>query len=159
MRYLQIIFLFCLFGFSCTKKKLDQGLKNPIPEIAYKDFQAWKAGNRDTALITIGYSDGDGNLIRNSTLNGPNLVFLPYYFNPDSNKLILNQVFSYVITQQPLGNFCKVNGTTNQGDITIYLNQFRPNDNVKVMKFDAFMVDMAGNKSNVVSTPQFTFNF
>jgi hypothetical protein len=152
MRYLIIIFSVCLIGFSCIKK----GQKNTVPEITYKDFKASKVGTRDTAVMTLGYNDWDGDLFRNSTSDGPNTIFRTYVFNADSNKLILDQTLSYAITQ-PGDGFYK--GKSIQGDIIIPFGQFRPSDNTKVMKFDIFMLDMKGNKTNVVTTPQFTFTF
>jgi hypothetical protein len=152
MRYLLIIFSLCLLGFSCIKK----GQKNTVPEITYKDFRAWKVAGRDTALMTLGYTDWDGDLFRNSTSDGPNTIFTSFVFNVDSNKIIRDTTFAYIVTQ-PGDGFYK--GKSIKGDIIIPFVEFRPNDNVKVAKYDIFMVDMKGNKTNVVTTPQFTFTF
>lgn len=152
MRYLLIIILSGLFTLSCVKK----APKDPIPVLEYKDFKAGKVGNRDTATMTLSYNDYDGDLFRNATSDGPNTVIKTFIFNADSNKFVKDQIISYTIIQ-PGDGFYK--GKSIKGDIILPMKQFRPNDQVKQLKFEIFMEDMKGNKSNVVSTPQFSLNF
>lgn len=152
MRHLLLIFSLALAAASCVKKSPE----DPIPVIDYKDFQAWKNGNRDTAILTLTYNDYDGDLFRNTTSDGPNTVLKTFIFNVDSNKFIKDQTLSYSITQ-PGDGFYK--GKSIKGDIIIPMSQFRPNNQVKLMKFEVFMVDMSDNKSNVVATPQFSLTF
>lgn len=152
MRLLVAIFCVAIAGSACVKKTPAE----PVPTIAYKDFQAWKVGNRDTAIMTISYVDSDGDLFRNSTDDGPNTVLKTFVFNVDSNKFVKDQTISYAITQ-PGDGFYK--GKSIKGDIIIPMSQFRPNPNVKEIKFELFMVDMAENKSNTVVTPQFSLTF
>lgn len=152
MRYLLVIFCFTGLVTSCVKKTPE----DPIPVIEFKDFQAWKNGNRDTAIMTLSYNDYDGDLFRNTTNDGPNTVLKTFIFNTDSNKFIKDQTLSYAITQ-PGDDFYK--GKSIKGDIIIPMSQFRPNNQVKLMKFEVFMVDMSENKSNIVATPQFSLTF
>jgi hypothetical protein len=154
MRYLIIIIVLsvCSLWFSCIKK----GQKSTTAEITYKDFRAWKVAGRDTAVMTLGYTDWDGDLFRNSTSDGPNTILRTYVFNVDSNKFIEDEAFSYILIQ-PGDGFYK--GKSIKGDIILPLKEFRPNDNVKITKYDIFMLDMKGDKTNVVTTPQFTFTF
>lgn len=152
MRYLLIIILTGLFTLSCVKKSP----KDPIPVLEYKDFKAGKVGTRDTATMTLSYNDYDGDLFRNTTADGPNTVIKTFIFNADSNKFIKDQVISYTVIQ-PGDGFYK--GKSIKGDIILPMKQFRPNDQVKQLKFEVYMEDMTGNKSNVVTTPQFSLNF
>lgn len=152
MRFPLIIILTGLFAFSCIKKTP----KDPVPGLEYKDFKAWKEGLRDTAVMTLTYVDNDGDLFRNATSDGPNTILRTFVFNTDSNKFVKDQTLSYAIIQ-PGDGFYK--GKSIQGDIIIPFGQFRPNNTVKQIRFEVFMVDMKDNKSNVVSTPQFSLNF
>jgi hypothetical protein len=151
MRYLLTIFLPGLLAFSCVKKTP----KNPVPEIEYKNFEfLGHAGSDDAAVFTIGYKDYDGDLFRNSTTDGPNTIISTYVYRADSNKFIFDQAFSNAIVQ-PADGYYK--GQTIQGDIRIPVSEFRSDpQNDKVVKFEIFMIDMKDNKSNVLTTPQFT---
>lgn len=152
MRYLVIIIFSGLIAVSCVKKTPN----DPIPVLEYKDFQAWQVGSRDTAVLTITYHDYDGDLFRNATSDGPNTIIRTFAFNNDSNKFLKDQTLSYSIIQ-PADGFYKDKAI--QGDIIIPMGQFRPNNQVKLMKFELFMVDMKNNKSNEIATPQYTFTF
>lgn len=152
MRFLTIIIFSCLLAFACVKKSP----QDPVPILEYKDFQAWKYVNGDTAILTISYNDYDGDLFRNETADGPNTIIRPFVFIADSNKFIKQTLISYAITQ-PGDGFYK--GKSIKGDIIIPMRQFRPNNDAKILKFEVFMEDMKKNKSNTVVTPQFTLNF
>ncbi len=151
MRFLIIVI--CCSMLPCCIKKAP---KNPIPALEYKDFQAWKVGTRDTAVLTISYNDYDGDLFRNTTDDGPNTVIRTFIYNADSSKFIKDKTLSYTLIQ-PGDGFYK--GKSISGDIILPMSEFRPNSSVKRLRFEIFMVDMANNKSNEVSTPQFTLTF
>lgn len=155
MRYLAILFLSSLIGFACVKPKT----KNPVPVLAYVDFA--KSGkspytNQDTALLVYSYEDGDGNLFRDATSDGSNIVISTYEFNSDSNKFIPGINISYVLLQPDNGYY---KGKSIQGQISVPMNQYRTSDKIKKIKLDFFMVDMDKHKSNVVSSPTISLNF
>lgn len=149
MRHLLFIFFIVLVGYSCVKKVPN----DPVPELEFKDFRVLGGFGTDSALFTIGYKDWDGDLFRNSTSDGPNTIISTYKFKNDSNKFVFDQAFSYSIIQ-PADGYYK--GKAIQGDIYIPVSEFRTDTSVKIFKFEIFMRDMKGNKSNVLSTPQFT---
>jgi hypothetical protein len=150
MRYLLTIFLLGLIAFSCVKKTP----KNPVPEIEYKNFEFLGQTGDDSAIFIIGYKDWDGDLFRNSTTDGPNTIISTYVYRADSGKFIFDRAFSYTIVQ-PADGYYK--GQTIQGNIRIPVSEFRSDpQNDKVVKFEIFMMDMKDNKSNVLTTPQFT---
>jgi hypothetical protein len=151
MRYLLAIFLAAFVFGSCVKKTS----KDPIPELEYKDFKLLGRIGSDSAVFTIGYKDWDGDLFRNDNSDGPNTVLSTYIYSADSGKFIFDKAFSYAITQ-PADGYYK--GKSIQGDIYIPVSEFRSNPQNKILKFEIFMVDMKDNKSNVVTTPQFTLN-
>lgn len=150
IRYTALIFSFCFFAFSCVKKSPS----DPIPEIEYKDFKLLGSAKTDSAVFVIGYKDWDGDLFRNDNTDGPNTVISTYAFRQDSNKFVFDQAFAYVITQ-PADGYYK--GKSIQGDIFIPVSEFRSDKSLKKLKFEIFMVDMKGNKSNLVTSPEFQF--
>lgn len=145
--------------FSCVKPKT----KNPVPALEYVDFKTDFAPNgksiytgQDTALLVFGYEDGDGNLFRDSRADLPNVVITPFYFYPDSNKFVKGGIFSYTLLQPDNGYY---KGKSIKGQISVPLSQYRPDDLIKKLKFEIYMVDMSNNKSNVVNTPTISLNF
>ena len=112
---------------------------------------------RDTAVLVLRYSDGDGDLFRNSNSDGPNLIYATYAFNADSNKFLLNGGLNPATITQPANGYYK--GKAIHGDIFVPMGQFRSSDKIKVIRFEAFMVDMKNNKSNLVTSPVFTLSF
>ncbi len=146
-----MIFFSGIIASACVKKTS----KDPIPEIEYKDFKMLNHIGSDSAVFTIGYKDWDGDLFRNSNSDGPNLVLSTYTYKSDSGKFIFDHAFSYAITQ-PADGYYK--GKSIQGDIYVPVSEFRSKPTDKIVKFEIFMVDMKDNKSNVVTTPQFTLN-
>ena len=154
MRNLLILFLASLFCFACVKDKTE----NVVPVLAYIDFE--KAGkspysNQDTAVLKFSFEDGDGDLFRDQKTDPSNIVVIPSYFYPDSNKFSKGLAFSYVLVTP--NEYYKNKSIT--GEIELPLSQFRPSDAIKIIQFDFFMVDMKDNKSNVVTTPTIALNF
>jgi len=166
MRVAAIIFIITLFSFSCVKKKVT----NPVPAIEFKDFQAWKtsAGN-DTAVLVISYEDGDGDIFRESNAKGPNLIGTFYYLNSATQQfttikdLITNdtaRITQTVLQPSTLNpNDANYKGKSVRGDMYLPWAPFRSGDSVKIFKYTVFVVDESGNKSNIITTPQFTINF
>ena len=154
MRNLLILFLASLFCFACVKDKTE----NVVPVLAYIDFE--KAGkspysNQDTAVLKFSFEDGDGDLFRDQKTDPSNIVVIPSYFYPDSNKFSKGLAFSYVLVTP--NEYYKNKSIT--GEIELPLSQFRPSDAIKKIQFEFFMVDMKDNKSNVVTTPTIVLNF
>ncbi|MCE3226479.1 MAG: hypothetical protein K0S32_1030 [Bacteroidetes bacterium] len=166
MRFFLIIFCTALLGFACVKSKN----KNPVPAIEYKDFGAKKttAGN-DTAVMVISYEDGDGDLFRDANANGPNVIGTFYYLNSATQQftpimdLITNDTMR--ITQTVLQpnvineDHPSYRNKSVRGDMYLPWGPFRSGDSVKVFKYTLFVVDEAGNKSNIITTPTFTIDF
>ncbi len=137
---------------------------DPNPVIEYIDFKAWKDNGSDTAVMVLGYQDGDGNIFRENNLKGPNLIGTFYYLNSATQKftaikdIITNDTAR--ITQTVLQpKDASYKGKAVKGQMYIPWNPFRSGDSVKVFKYTLFVVDDAGNKSNVITTPVFTIDF
>jgi len=151
MRFILMIFLVACMGFSCVKKTPS----NPTPEIEFKDFKLIGGVGTDSALFTIGYKDWDGDLF-SDTQDQTNIVFRTYAFNKDSLKFISDgDPFGYSIIQPAEGYY---KGKSIQGDIFVHVGEFRSDPLLKEIKFEIFMQDMKGNKSNVITTPTFTLS-
>lgn len=151
MKHLSFFILLAISLIACVK----QPSTDPVPVLEFKSVGPLGkiAGtNRDTAVVIYRYNDGDGDLFNNTSKDAPNVVCSIYSFNPDSNKFEVNNV-PYSITQ-PANGYYKNKAI--YGDIYLPMRQFRPSDKTKIIRFELFMVDVAKNKSNVITSPTYT---
>jgi hypothetical protein len=161
--FISLIFLISLLAFACVKRKT----KNPIPAIVYKDLynlQKSQYTGQDTAVMILGYEDGDGDIFMDNTNQGPNFIFIPYFYNADLQEFeieldpITQDTFRITNTiRQPDNGYYK--GKSIKGEIMVPLREYRPNDQKKILKFTGYVVDVKGNRSNIVSSPVYTLNF
>lgn len=157
MRFI-LVTIISLFAFNCVKKQSS----DPLPVIEYKSFTASSNGVKDTALLVLGYADGDGDIFRDKTSDGPNIVSTIYIYNsslhqfyPDTN-LLTHDTTRYIQTITQPGDGYK--GKQVRGDVFWPMTEFRPYASAKIFYYKVFMVDMKNHKSNVVTTPTFTVN-
>jgi hypothetical protein len=160
MRFSSIILALALSAVGCVKKQSS----SPIPSIEYFDFQAAKINGIDTAVMIISYSDGDGDIFRESPINGPNIIGTFYYLNSSTKEftaikdIITNDTARITQTVvKPRDVIYK--GKSVSGRIYLPWSPFRSGDSVKVFKYNLFVVDEAGHQSNLIQTPTFTINF
>jgi len=159
MRFITIIFLLCLFCFSCVKRPS----KSPEPTLEYIDFTSSKTNGIDNGQLILGYEDGDGDIFREKTTNIPNLIIKFYYYNSGTHQFVgfydtnISDTFNIdKIIIQPGDGF---KGNSIEGEIYVPMTEFRPADSIKIFKYDIFALDEGGHKSNIVTTPQFTVNY
>jgi len=157
MRFVLFIICSC-FVFGCVKRQSS----DPKPIIEFKSFTSYTISGRDTAVLTIGYQDGDGDIFRDKSSDDPNLVATIYIFNSTLNKF---EAFFNVITNDTLRFINTIiqpdvsyKGKQVRGDIAWPMTEFRPNAQTKKFYYRLFMVDMKNNKSNTITTPTFTTN-
>lgn len=156
MHYLLILFVALFMGFSCVKPPS----KDPIPSLEYKAVtNLGKSPNtqRDTAVLILRYEDGDGDIFVENGTSESNLFYMTKYFNADSNKFIIDG--SAHAARLTIPENAPNDGKAIKGDIYLPLDQIRSGDNIKVIKFEAFIKDRASHISNTVSSPVFTLNF
>lgn len=164
MRFIIIIFLIAVFGFACVKPKT----KNPVPVIEFTELghaQKSEFTNKDTAVLTISYEDGDGDLLLDNVAEGPNIIFTPYFYNSTTNKfeIAVNPVIPtdtiriLASITQPDNGYYK--GKSIKGNIYIPMSEFRPSDSYKIVKFTGFAIDVKKHQSNIVTSPVYTLNF
>jgi hypothetical protein len=157
MRFIFYI-LVSLFVFGCVKKQS----KDPFPVIEYKGFTASSNGVKDTAVLVLGYEDGDGDIFRDNTSDGPNIVSTIYIYNSTLNQffadtnIITHDTTRYIQTITQPGDGYK--GKQVKGDIFWPMREFRPYPSAKIFYYKIFMIDMKDHKSNVLKTPTFTVN-
>ena len=152
MRNLFILFLSFVLGFSCLKKKSI----GPIPEIEFIEFIQKSTATKDSATFKLGYIDSDGDLFRNKTSDGPNLVLKTLAYNADSAKYLTNLTISKVIIQ-PADGYYKDKSI--QGYIYLQETEFRKSRNDRKLKFEVYMKDMDGNLSNTVTSIEYTLTY
>jgi hypothetical protein len=147
---------------ACVK----QNNNNPVPVLEFRDFENphKTATGSDTAVMVIGYEDGDGDLFVDRSTQAPNFFFTTLYQEPGSSTFtvtidpITNDTlrFSTKIYQPDNGYY---KGKSIKGEIYVPLKEFRPNNKVKVVKFFGYMADTKGHRSNTFVSPVYTLTF
>jgi hypothetical protein len=153
-KYLFVIGFIGTISHSCIKKN-----KYPVtPTIDYKSFVAFPG---DSADLQISFTDGDGDiglgdnkLTRNfyytyyykDTVSGD---YLPYY-TPSHDTLTVGYIIS--------SHSSSYEGKSIKGDINIRIQQLRHDTWIKKVKYVFYLFDAAGNKSNVVTSPEITID-
>lgn len=151
LNYLFIAGVISLFFFSCVKKKSYP----TIPEIEYKDFYIFEG---DSAAIEIKFKDGDGDIGVEAEDSTRSLYYTYYYFDTITQKYSgfysndLNDTvrIGYVL-KSPTDAY---KGKPISGEINVRMQQYRHSKKIKKLKYTVFLIDKAGNKSNVVTSPE-----
>lgn len=160
MRYLFIVFLIVVSIAACKRRPT----KNPTPALEFKNFSAYQVAGRDTAILTIGYEDGDGDIFSDNNASHHNLFITPYFYNEFSNKYesVLDPItqdtfrISYIVRQPDNGYY---KGKSIKGEVIVPMAEFRQDSTQKNLRYNIWMVDMSGKKSNVVASPGYTLTF
>lgn len=150
-KYLFVAITIMVVTFSCIKKKQ----YTTAPVIEFKDFFPYTDESADLQIL---FNDGNGDIgvgENDSTLS----LFTTYYYydtitlkyraflktSPNdtlrSNYIVKSQSDAY-------------KGKPISGEISVRLQQFRHSKKIKKIKYVIYLVDKAGNKSNVITTPE-----
>jgi hypothetical protein len=141
-----VVFVILLFGLSCIKKKEYDN----VPAIKMLDYKVFShQGIADSAYITFSFTDGDGDL---GTKDSNSMsMFLKYYEDQGSGFVYLPQfdrsIYLPKLTSD--GNNKGIEGTITQ------IIKPAPIFNIFTVypyKWEVYVVDRAGNISNVVET-------
>lgn len=156
-RLSKVIILVSIFIIGCKKEK-----SFPVtPVIAYKDFVTWP--DSITGVLTFTFTDGDGDLGAESESADPNL-FIDYYELENGNW---KQIFLNSLGQEdPNGDPVKFEAIIPYVDIggepraiegeiahNFSVAAFYTNSTNDTFRYVFYIKDRAGNKSNVVTTP------
>ncbi len=177
--YLSLLALVLVFVFSCKK---DTTTPNVPPVISYGSFTMTDANN---AILTFNFSDADGDIgLQPSDTSGPyatgtvgyNDFYMHFYYKNSAGNWVQNY-FPY--PKQPLhspidssivadripyiDNTSKVKALS--GEIIIPMFEYKPvpqypggvagPDTLNHFKYEFWIYDRAGHKSNVITTPEF----
>ena len=152
-KYLLFLSILGVFIYSCVKKTSYP----TVPEITYKDFIPFTG---DSADIQVKFTDGDGD-IGASGADSTRTFWVTYYYR----DTITNK---YVAYYRPLfndtlrtGYIIKLQdgaykGKPISGEISVRLQQYRHSKKIKHVKYVMYLFDAAGNKSNVLTSPELT---
>lgn len=151
LNHIVVILALTMIYFSCVKKKSYS--KNP--EIEFKDFYPYSG---DTADLLITFSDGDGDIGKEQEDATKNLFITYNYFDTITGKfhayyqpLLLDTVRMNYTIRKPNGEYA---GKPISGEIAVRINEYRPSKKHKRIKYIMYLVDNAGNSSNILTTPE-----
>lgn len=146
LRVLFFILVF-LIAASCLKKKSI----GPVPEIEFLEFRYVGPAGYDSADFKIKYIDSDGDLFGDNY----NLFVKTLAYKSDSAKYVLDSTFVRAVRQPNNGYY---EGKSIQGYIYLNESEFRSSARPNNVKFEIFMKDQKGNRSNVVTTPTYNIS-
>lgn len=150
MRFKTIYILFAtLLLSSCVKEKV----MDKVPVIGFAGFYA---KDENTAYLTITYEDGDGDIFAEKGSKTYNFFALFYYKDSNGNfiKDASNPIVSVVERPSELSKDQPI-----KGEIMQTIIGWRSDVAYKNFRYEIYMVDQAGNKSNVLTTPEIVAPF
>ncbi len=150
MRLSLFIWILLLF-FNCAKKPK----YSKTPQISFKSFYTL---SQDSAVLTINFSDGDGNIGGGPAQDGN--FFVTYYFwDKDSSKYDVFSDATFFQDTIDVRSFPSPSDAYKNkpisGEIALLMSPYRKDNTIKKFKYTCYIKDNAGNKSNLVQTPEF----
>ena len=153
LKYLLFPILLVVIYNACVKKKT----YSDIPEIGFKYFTPFA---NDSAVLDITYSDGNGDIFKNDGDTAYNVFMHYYYKDTVSLKYVrYDSIYTvipplYYTMRKPKDSY---DGKPISGDVAFQINKFRPSHILKAFKYSKYVIyiiDNAGHKSNVLTTPE-----
>ncbi len=138
---------------ACAKKKT----YSQNPEIEYKSFIPYLYPLGDSAILTINFADGNGDIgktLEDTTKN----LFMTYYYK-DSVTQKYTAYFDPQINDTARNPFTirkpndSYNGKPISGEVAVRIPAYRHSKKIKNLLYVIYIFDNAGNKSNILSTP------
>lgn len=152
LNYLFISGTFLLFLNSCVKKTSYP----TVPEIEFKDFYIFDG---DSGAIEIKFTDGDGDIGVEDGDSTRNLYYTYYYLDSITNQYTgfysadLNDTLRIGYTLKKPKD-AEYQGKAISGEINVRMMQYRHSKKIKKLKYTVYLIDKAGNRSNVLTTPE-----
>ncbi len=152
--FFSYLFILAITGtvvYSCVKKTTYP----KTPEIEYQAFYPFVG---DSADFQIKFTDGDGDIGVSET-DSTRTLFVTYYFKDTvTNKyrayystLFNDTLRTGYVVRAPSDSY---QGKPISGEVSVRLQQFRHSKKIKNVKYVVCLFDKAGNKSNVITTPE-----
>lgn len=151
--FFKLLFLaFLIAGLYACVKKTNYPTS---PVITYKDFIPFPG---DSAILEIKFTDGDGDIGVKENDTTKTLFFTYYYKDTITQKytayysaLFNDTLRTGYIVKSPSDEY---SGKPISGEISIDVQQYRHSKKIKNIKYVMYLLDRAGNKSNVLTTPE-----
>lgn len=152
-KYLLLFVIVSVVFYACVKKTTYP----TTPEIEYYSFNPYIG---DSADLQIKFKDGDGDIGVPETDSTRTLWVIYYYKDTVSQKyigyyrpLFNDTLRTGYIVKAPEDSY---EGKPISGEVSVRLQQFRHSKKIKNVKYVIYLFDKAGNKSNVLTTPELT---
>jgi hypothetical protein len=151
-KYLLLI-IFGSIVFACVKKTSYPN----VPVIEYKNFLPFVG---DSADIQIKFTDGDGDIGVGESDSTRTFWVTYYYKDTITNNyvgyyrpLFNDTLRTGYIIKSPTDSY---KGKPISGEVSVRLQQLRHSRRIKNVKYVIFLYDEAGNRSNVITSPELT---
>ena len=150
-KYLFGLSIILIVTYSCIKKKQ----YTTEPTIEFKEFVPY---TDESADLTILFNDGNGDIGVGENDSTISLYTTYYYYDTITHvyraflKTSPNDTLrtNYIVKSQSDA----YNGKPISGEISVRIQQFRHSKKIKKVKYVVYLLDKAGNKSNVITTPE-----
>ena len=150
-KYLFGTIIISVMVFSCIKKK--QYTTEPV--IEFKDFIPYTDESGDLQVL---FNDGDGDIGVGENDTTLSLFTTYYYYDTITFKY---RAFLKTSPNDTLRSNYIVKAKSDaykgkpiSGEISVRLQQFRHSKKIKKIKYVIYLIDKAGNKSNVITSPE-----
>ena len=153
-KYLLLFVIVSVVFYACVKKTTYP----TIPEIEYYSFNPYIG---DSADLQIKFKDGDGDIGVPASDTTRTLWITYYYKDTITQKYRAytscanncDSLRTGYIVKAPKDSYA---GKPITGELSTRLQQFRHSKKIKNVKYVIYLFDKAGNKSNVLTTPELT---
>ncbi len=150
-KYLFFTAIMAILVFACVKKTTYP----TTPEIEYQAFYPFQG---DSADIQVKFKDGDGDIGVGEGDSTRTFWVTYYYKDTVTNKyvgyyrpLFNDTLRTGYIVKSPSDSY---KGKPISGEVSVRLQQYRHSKKVKNVKYVIFLYDKAGNKSNILTSPE-----
>lgn len=152
LKYLFLTSIVTLVFYSCVKK-------TTYPTTPVIEYSAFYPFIGDSAVMEIKFTDGDGD-IGVSDSDSTRTFWVTYYYKDTITQkyvgyyrpLFNDTLKTGYIVKEPTDSY---KGKPISGEISVKLQQLRHSKKIKQVKYVIYLFDKAGNKSNIVTTPEF----
>ena len=149
--YLLIFLIITGLGYSCIKKNN----YTVTPEIEFSNLIPYTDESADLKIL---FNDGNGDIGVNGNDTTLSLFTTYYYYDTITLKYRAflktspnDTLRSNYIVKAPTDAY---KGKPISGELSVRLQQYRHSTKIKKIKYVVYLLDKAGNKSNVITTPE-----
>lgn len=149
MKNILIIIIISFSILSCAKKPK----YSEAPQISFKSFTVL---SEDSAVLTINFSDGNGDI--GSTEQAPNFFLTYYFWDNNLNQYVVYQDTTFFQDTIDVRSFPSPSDAYKNkpisGEIALLMSPYRKDNTIKKLKYACYIKDNAGNQSNIIKTEE-----